>query len=77
MNAEEALLFADEWSRGLTMYEGAQGWRVVCMVLAKEVRRHHGLAAAIRQTLEENGHLADGDVCTLNVIKDAIEKVEN
>src|SRR3990167_1269387 len=31
-----------------------------------------GLAAAIRQTLDENGHLADGDVCTLKALKDAL-----
>lgn len=38
MTIDEALEFADEWSRGLTLYEGAQGWRVVCMLLAEEVR---------------------------------------
>lgn len=39
MTIDDALAFADEWSRGLTLYEGAQGWRVVCMLLAEEVRR--------------------------------------
>lgn len=39
MTIDEALEFADEWSKGLTLYEGAQGWRVVCMLLAEEVRR--------------------------------------
>ena len=39
MTIDECLEFADEWSRGLTLYEGAQGWRVVCMLLAGEVRR--------------------------------------
>lgn len=39
MTFEEALEFADEWSRGLTLHEGSQGWRVVCMLLAEEVRR--------------------------------------
>ncbi len=34
------------------------------------------LIAAIKQTLDENGHLADGDVCTLKVLKDVIAKVE-
>lgn len=33
------------------------------------------LAEAIRLTLDENGHLADGDVCTLKRLKDAIAKV--
>ena len=39
MTIDEALEFADEWSRGVTIYPGAQGWRVVCMLLADEVRR--------------------------------------
>lgn len=90
MTIEEALSFADEWSKGLTLHEGAQGWRVVCMVLAEEVRRRHGiggeliavrherdgLIAAIKQTLDENGHLADGDVCTLKGLKDALARAE-
>jgi len=38
MSISEALEFADEWTRGLTIYPGLQGWRVVCMVLAQEVR---------------------------------------
>lgn len=83
---EEALAFADEWSRGMTIHEGSQGWRVVCMLLAEEVRRRNGiggellaarrerdeLAAAIRQVLDENSHLADGEVCTLKRLKDAL-----
>ena len=39
MTINEALEFADEWSRGMTIHEGSQGWRVVCMLLAEEVRR--------------------------------------
>ena len=39
MTIAEALEFADEWSRGTTFYEGSQGWRVVCLLLAEEVRR--------------------------------------
>ena len=42
MTIDEALEFADEWSRGLTLHEGSQGWRVVCMLLAEEVRRLRG-----------------------------------
>lgn len=38
--------------------------------LEREVQR---LRAAIEQTLDENGHLADGDNCTLIVLKRAIE----
>lgn len=38
MTVYAALNFADEWSKGLTLHEGSEGWRVVCMVLASEVR---------------------------------------
>ena len=31
------------------------------------------LMSAARRTLDENGHLADGDVCTLLVLKRAVE----
>jgi hypothetical protein len=39
LTIDEALAFADEWSRGLTVHAGAMGWRVVCMLLAEEVRK--------------------------------------
>ena len=38
MDVNEALQFADEWTKGHTFYEGLQGWRVVCAVLAAEIR---------------------------------------
>lgn len=48
MTIDEALEFADEWSRGLTLYEGAQGWRVVCMMLAEEVRKQRDEVGKLR-----------------------------
>jgi hypothetical protein len=39
MTINEALEFADEWAQGMTFHEGSQGWRVVCAILASEVRR--------------------------------------
>ena len=39
MQVDEALAYADEWIKGVTLYEGAQGWRVACHTLATEVRR--------------------------------------
>lgn len=39
------------------------------------VQQRDELAEAIRLTLHENGHLADGDVCTLQRLKIAIAKV--
>lgn len=42
---------------------------------AEAERQRDELAEAIRLTLDENGHLADGDVCTLKRLKDALAKV--
>ena len=39
MKIDEALQHADQWTEGHTFYEGMQGWRIVCAVLAAEVRR--------------------------------------
>lgn len=44
MKVDEALTHADEWIKGVTLYEGAQGWHVVCATLAAEVRRLRTLA---------------------------------
>lgn len=52
LTIEECLAFADEWGRGLTVHEGSQGWRVVCMLLAEEVRR-------LRDELQEADALRD------------------
>jgi alanine-alpha-ketoisovalerate/valine-pyruvate aminotransferase len=55
MTIDEAMEFADEWSKGLTLYEGAQGWRVVCMLLAEEVRRQRGIEAAAKNLVAQKG----------------------
>lgn len=47
MTVEEALAFSDEWIRGVTLHEGSQGWRVVCWILAEEVRRRHGIGGEL------------------------------
>jgi hypothetical protein len=39
MTVDEALEYADEWAQGMSFYEGSQGWRVVCAILAAEIRR--------------------------------------
>ena len=39
MTVEQAIQHAREWQQGLTVYQGAQGWRIVCMVLADAVER--------------------------------------
>ena len=51
MTIDECLEFADEWSKGLTLYEGAQGWRVVCMLLAEEVRRQQKETAEVKDVM--------------------------
>lgn len=38
-------------------------------------RQRNTLAAAIRATLDQNGHLADGEVCTLKGLKDALKAI--
>ena len=38
MTIDECLELADTWSRGMTIHEDSQGWRVVYMLLAEEVR---------------------------------------
>ena len=55
MTIEEALEFADEWSRGMTLHEGSQGWRVVCLLLAEEVRRLTPVEAAARNLVKVKG----------------------
>jgi len=39
MTLPKALEYADEWIKGVTLYEGAEGWRIVCATLASAVRR--------------------------------------
>lgn len=39
MTVDDALNYADTWSHGHTFHEGSEGWRVVCLILAEEVRR--------------------------------------
>lgn len=55
MTIEEALEFADEWSRGLTLHEESQGWRVVCMILAEEVRRLRNAVDDAADCVTQNG----------------------
>lgn len=38
MTVDEALAFAEEWTRGMTLHAGLQGWRVVCLLLGEEVK---------------------------------------
>lgn len=56
MTIGEALEFADSWSRGMTIHEDSQGWRVVCMLLAEEVRmRQKGQCICIKCGLRQAG----------------------
>jgi hypothetical protein len=61
MTIDEALEFADEWIRGMTIHEGSQGWRVVCMLLAEEVRmRRTGQCICIKCGLRQDGEHVSG-----------------
>lgn len=53
MSVDEALNHADEWIKGQTFYPGAQGWRVVCAVLAAEVRRLRAGDQSYVDTIED------------------------
>jgi hypothetical protein len=46
MTVDEALEYADEWAQGTTFHEESQGWRVVCAILALEVRRMRELKSS-------------------------------
>ena len=39
MTIDECLEYADEQSIGMSIYADSNGWRVVCMLLAEEVRK--------------------------------------
>ena len=47
MTVDEALGHADEWIKGVTVYDGLQGWRIACATLACEVRRLNAEIEAI------------------------------
>lgn len=51
MTVQEAIDFARERSRGMTLHEDSQGWRVVCMVLADEVERLQSQQPVVRDQL--------------------------
>lgn len=51
MTIDQAIAFADEWSEGMTFFAGSQGWRVVCRLLADEVRRQRGSAKVLDELL--------------------------
>lgn len=62
MPIDEALGYADEWIQGVTLYKGAQGWRVVCARLAAEVRR-------LRYHLGELGKAADAAAMVIATVE--------
>jgi hypothetical protein len=54
---------------GSSSNESSHELQCRCFDAADEIRR---LRAVIKKTLDENGHLADGDNCTLIDLKKAI-----
>lgn len=59
----------EEITEGWTKCNVVPGAILAVNALCDEVER---LRAAIRETLDENGHLADGPVCTLSELKRAL-----
>ena len=49
---------------------------IIANKLAQAIRERNEMADAIRQTLTENAHLADGDVCTFKNLKDVLGRFE-
>lgn len=47
----------------------------ILAALEKARSERDELREVIRETIKENLHLADGDVCTLKRLKDAIEDI--
>jgi len=81
MTIDECLEFADEWARGCTFHEGSQGWRVVCMLLAEEVRRLRGERFVFAQLLDAAAqvmHTLDGEdmteECNLRALQERLER---
>lgn len=76
--SDEAL---DGWMNppegGLGHPHGPWPAHIISLQRAAEIvsQQRDDLVEAIRRTLDENGHLADGDVCTLKPLKDVLEKV--
>ena len=54
------------------VYAAGQSFASLARSAEKWVEQRDMLLAAIQQTLDENGHLADGENCTLIVLKRAI-----
>lgn len=80
MTIDEAITFAAEWSRGMTLHADSQGWRVVCMLLAygehgmeKDDVKVREMAIAVVDALMSNWQ---GDVGTRLAIKQEVSDGE-
>lgn len=54
---------------GLRLIEELEGYNSI------RQQEYDDILAAVRQTLEDNLHLCDGDNCTLRVLRDAAAKL--
>lgn len=59
MTVEQALAFADDWSKGVTFHPDTDGWRVVYMVLAEEVRRLRADEKRIDWLADRDNHIGE------------------
>ena len=72
MTIDQAIAFADEWSDGMTFLAGSQGWRVVCRLLADEVRRQRESLGAWIFNAEAQRDMLDSARSDLDVIRHAL-----
>lgn len=68
MTVDEALEYADEWTRDSTFHEHSTGWRITCAVLAKEVRY-------LRSLIHELGYV-EADYAQLERIAELVKGVD-
>lgn len=75
ITATDACIFAEKAVEIETKYLQEQWVEAVanCAIVTRDRRELMELRDAVRQTLEENAHLADGDNCTLIRLKYALQ----
>lgn len=76
MTVDEALNYADEWTIGHTFYAGAQGWRVVCAVLASEVRALRNHSEDKLAMIDSEARTIAIDLCNYILIRDKAQGFE-
>lgn len=76
MTVSEALEYADQWTQGQTFNAGSEGWRVVCAVLAAEVRRGALTDEQVREIAEKwsRAWMQDKEIKHVEAMESAIRE---